>query len=48
MCDKTNHSNINRSNHFAYAVKGAFVHELHANADIGLSQEGPETGNDVL
>ena len=48
VSDETDDIDIDCTNLPAYSVEGAFVHELHAYADVRISQKGSEAGNDVL
>jgi hypothetical protein len=48
VSDETDDIDINCTKISVNIIKGAFVHELHANADVRFGQKGTEAGNDVL
>ena len=48
MCDPSDNLNVNRTDFFVNPIKGTLVHELHADADVGIRKECAEERNDVF
>jgi hypothetical protein len=48
VSDETDDVDIDCANLPADGIEGAFVHELHAYADVGFGQKGAKAGDDVL
>lgn len=46
--DHSNHVNVDGSNLFVDSIQRAFVHKLHANADVRVGEICPPKGDNVL
>ena len=46
--DLGDHLDVDGADLFVYAVERALVHELHADADVGVGEERAVEGDDVL